>query len=705
MRPQKDFLKLINAQEGYGDHDGGEHRSEITGFEALTSYNWIHAPLDKVLVQTRWAACTPVSSSKFKSVVPAAAKQPGSPLMWHPPTSSLRLNLSSNVNYRDYEHKLALKHEMDDAVRYMTSLNHRFVSSNIDIFTSDHTLRTLLKFVQGNATPFQIMMQKIGNTLFLVEKSNSAMSVMDLTRSFQDACTSWPDGTKSLSHQRLVQYKFNDIQCLVRFEADGSLDKTDRLMAAALISDLARTDFSTSTQLDSPVLDMNMQASTTADFDSAFSAQPLKRPTTVPNAPAPEVSSTGYHWSQQEAMAECRRKQKELDDAAKALREAEYVAPTSHPHPIGVGEDPVGVGGRTISPDPVEDDERTISLSRPKKIEHETPKKSETSPIVQHERYLEQYPISQFCSITKTDSDVAQRYLDLAGGEFQRALDLYRSQNLPNMVARFALATETTVQEAKQYLKACFDDFEKALRLRATKLRLPNQNVTRIFKREESDREALQEAIKAKNRKGVPHSALFTLHCAAEKSASNKLNLSNDQLLRLWVTRIPGVITAYYDASANVTSITYTDIRSQIREWERKNQPTLTKLSALLKDVKHTARGDRKMILSVEEKYKMEVYKASGTEVDVVSDYQKRLWLERGGEDADEEEVVDDDDDNDDDGDAPGDNGVGEGMDEDDEEVPEGQKVRNYLSDTSSDWEREYDSSDDGDEGDAEDKE
>ncbi|KAH0096607.1 hypothetical protein KCU66_g16144, partial [Aureobasidium melanogenum] len=60
MKPQKDLIKLINAQEGCDNHHGGEHRAEITGFEALTSYNWIHKPLDKVLLQTRWGACTPL---------------------------------------------------------------------------------------------------------------------------------------------------------------------------------------------------------------------------------------------------------------------------------------------------------------------------------------------------------------------------------------------------------------------------------------------------------------------------------------------------------------------------------------------------------------------------------------------------------------------------------------------------------------------
>lgn len=689
MRPQKDLIKVINAQEGCGNRDSAAHKAEISGLELLTSYNWIHAPIDRVLLQTRWDAYTPLPSSGCKRVVPIASKQPGSPLLWHPPSSDLKLNLAPSTSYRDYEHSLSLRHEMDDAARYMTSLDHRFVSSDIDIFTSDHTLKTLLKFVQGDATPFQILMQKIGKTLFLVEKSNSATMEMDFTRCFQDACTSWPDDSKSLSHQRLIQYKFDGIQCLIRFEADGSLDKTDRLMAAALISDLACSNSSTSTQSDPPVLQMNMQLSTTSDSDSAFSAEPLKRPTTGSDATAIKVPSVGYHWSQREAMAEYRVKQK--DDAATALRAEVVITIPPSPHP-----DHVGSWSSAAEP----------SLPRLKKAEPEEPKKSETSPIVQHDRFLEQYPVSQFCSMTKTEPEVAQRYLDLAGGEVQRAIDFYHdSQDLPNLVLRFATVTQVTLQDAKQCLKSCKNDYEKALRLHFTKLRFPERNLARIFKREESEREALQEAIQIKNRKGVPHSALFTLHCAAEKFAPSPLNLSNDQILRLWVTRIPSVITAYYNDSVNVTSITYTDIRSKIHKWESENQPTLLKLSALLKDLKNTARQGRKMILSVETEYNMEIYKANSTEVDVLSDYQKRLWMDRVREDEEEEEAIDVDDDSDDLENEK------ERMDEendnaDHEETPEGQEVRNYLSDTSSDWEREYDSSDDDKEdGDVKDKE
>lgn len=695
MSSQEDLIS--NAQQGCDSHASGAHKAEISGLESLTSYNWIYAPVDKVLLQTRWRNCTPLSSSGSESVVPVAAKQPGSPLVWHQPSSDLKLNLAPSTNYRDYEHNVFLKHEMDDAVHYITFLDHRLVSPDIDIFTSDHTLKMLLKFVQGDTAPFQILMQKIGKTLFLVEKSNSATMEMDLTRCFQDACTNWPDDLKSLSHQRLVQYKFDGIQCLVRFEADGSLDKTDRLMAAALISDLACSNFSTSTQLDSPVLQMNMQPSKTSDSDGAFSAQTLRRFTTGSNATSIKTSSTEYHWSQTEAMAEARLKH--MDDAAKALKAEAIITIPPSPHPDHVGSS----GGE-------------IPLLRPKKAEPDEPKKSETSPLVQHDRFLEQYPISQFCSFTKAEPEAAQKYLDMAGGEFQRALGLYydsQQMTLPDLVARFASVTQTTLREAQQCLTSCKNDYEKALRLHATKLRFPDNNVARIFKREESDREALQQAIDANNRKGVPHSALFTLHCAPEMFASEPLSLSNDQLLRLWITRIPSVITAYYNASANVTSITYTDVRSQIRNWESGNQPTLHKLSALLKDVKNTARQGRKMILSVDAKHKMEIRKASSSDIDVLSESQKRMWLAHARDDEEEEEeVVDDDDDGDNDGNASGASDNGEAMDEDDEdaddgeseEESEGQQVRNYLSDTSSDWEREYDSSDDEEDGGAKNK-
>ncbi|KAH0293556.1 hypothetical protein M436DRAFT_59723 [Aureobasidium namibiae CBS 147.97] len=357
-----------------------------------------------------------------------------------------------------------------------------------------------------------------------------------------------------------------------------------------------------------------------------------------------------------------------------AAAAAEEALANPSPHPDSIRDDDDDHNGG---------EEHTYPVQRPNKPEPDVPEDSERSPIVQHIKYLEQYPIAQFCSIAGVDCEVAQKYLDMAGGEFKRALDLYHdSQNDCKgvLLARFVTKTKATLDEAKYCLKYCKKDYEKALRFYAATQKHSIQSVKSIFKHDEEQREHLRKAIQSENAKGVPHSALFTLRCATEKSALASTNLPNDQLVRLWITRIPGVITAYYDAKATVSSITYTDIRPQIRRWEGENQETLVKLSALLEDLKDTVRKNQKMILSVVAKDKLEVRKASSVEYDVLSTYHKIHWLHHTRED--------DDDDDDEDGGTPSSDDVSEEYEDEDEDEDEESEEESEAgsSVTSSDW-------------------
>jgi hypothetical protein len=706
MTPQGDLITLIDVHEDYDTSDGIKDRAEISRFEHLTSYSWADRLVDTKLLQTRWNEnVPPFTTTKPLCEVPIAAEQPGSPLTWCPPSSTIKLNYAPSTDYRDYEHSLSLRHEMDDAVRYMDPMSTHPVYWDIDIFTSDRTLKMLLKFVQGDAASFQILMQKIGGTLFLVEKSNSAKTKMNLTYSVQEACTQWP-GEKSKSHQRLIQYTFDGIRCLVRFEADGCLNKTDRLMAAALISDMARSEVSSSEQPDL-VLQMSLQASTTMFVPSAFSGQLLTRPEAVEQF-ASKVPFTELHWSQKEAIAESRAKKEKLD-AARAVAAAEDALAFPRAYRSFRGN---------ISDH--QERERAVEMERLVALELDKPKNTLTSPLDYHTNYLEQYPIVKFCTIVGVESEVAKKYLDMAGGEFQRAIDLFHNpQDIEslqkNQIARFIVKTKADPAEAQLCLRYWPDDYEKALRFHATRKMYPGQNIAGPFLKDEGQREKVRKFRQMKNATGVPHSALFALRCASEKIASNSHRLLNDMLLRLWITRIPGVITAYHDPTAAVTSFTYTDVRPQIRKWETDNQQTLAKLSALLKDVKDSVREGHKTILSVTADAKLEVRKAGNAEYDVLSPAQKTMWLRHSREE--EEEGTADDNNNDDDDDDEGsdwnmdleeddhleeeeddDDDENEEEDDDDEneeEDSEEAKVRSVFSDTSSD--DEEDRSDDED--------
>lgn len=74
-------------------------------------------------------------------------------------------------------------------------------------------------------------MQRIGDTVFFVRKENSPKELLTgvhgFGHTFPEAYTMWEaDVAGSQSHQRIIQYSFGGLKCLVRFECDGYIDNT-----------------------------------------------------------------------------------------------------------------------------------------------------------------------------------------------------------------------------------------------------------------------------------------------------------------------------------------------------------------------------------------------------------------------------------------------------------------------------------------------
>jgi hypothetical protein len=84
------------------------------------------------------------------------------------------------------------------------------------------------------------MVELIGNTVFFVRKENNPRETIDGIRgyghAFPAAYTTWEGDVKgSESHQRIIQYKFGELNCIVRFECDGYLgDSTATMMASSI---------------------------------------------------------------------------------------------------------------------------------------------------------------------------------------------------------------------------------------------------------------------------------------------------------------------------------------------------------------------------------------------------------------------------------------------------------------------------------------
>jgi hypothetical protein len=140
------------------------------------------------------------------------------------------------------------RHPIQPAVEAVLTAQPEFPTSSIDIFACNSTLGNLLRFVRKTDKSFRILVQAIGRTVFLVRRENSPTElipdVVGFGYSFPEAYTTWDADVKgSVSHQRIIQYSFAGLDCLVRFEADGYLkEKVSEESKEASFNDMARTD-------------------------------------------------------------------------------------------------------------------------------------------------------------------------------------------------------------------------------------------------------------------------------------------------------------------------------------------------------------------------------------------------------------------------------------------------------------------------------
>jgi hypothetical protein len=84
----------------------------------------------------------------------------------------------------------------------------------------------LLRFVRKVDKPFRFLAEVVGNTVFFTRRENSPTELIPDVRgyghTFPEAYTTWDADVKgSESHQRIIQYTFGGLKCLVRFEGDG----------------------------------------------------------------------------------------------------------------------------------------------------------------------------------------------------------------------------------------------------------------------------------------------------------------------------------------------------------------------------------------------------------------------------------------------------------------------------------------------------
>ena len=115
---------------------------------------------------------------------------------------------------------------MEPAIRAVFFLHADFETTKIDVVGCASIMGNLFKSAEMNARPFVFRLEVIGNTVFLIRHGASPDEVISgvygYGHTFPEAYTTWGTGLQgSASHQRLIKYRFGEINCLLRSSIDG----------------------------------------------------------------------------------------------------------------------------------------------------------------------------------------------------------------------------------------------------------------------------------------------------------------------------------------------------------------------------------------------------------------------------------------------------------------------------------------------------
>lgn len=106
------------------------------------------------------------------------------------------------------------------------------IAQETDVVACGSTIGNLLRFLQGEDKPFRILVELVGDAVFLIRRENTPRELIPdihgYGHSFPEAYTTWDAEVKgSTSHQRVIAYRFGGLGFLVRHEGDGYIAGDD----------------------------------------------------------------------------------------------------------------------------------------------------------------------------------------------------------------------------------------------------------------------------------------------------------------------------------------------------------------------------------------------------------------------------------------------------------------------------------------------
>ena len=222
--PLGDLVETISASNLDVGANTTSHSTEISGCEYVASYNWTNDKNPTIIVPGRSPFTSFFPDSTFVRMSNSKISL-GKPPQWTPLAEPQRLKEDNGQYFRDLNAAKDSSYPIAPAVHAVFEQNYYYRTDDIDIFACGSTLGNLLRFARGIDKPFRFNLQVINHTVFLIRKENDPKQLIEGVRgyghTFPEAYTTWNDPKNSISHQRIIRYKFGGLTHLLRFESDG----------------------------------------------------------------------------------------------------------------------------------------------------------------------------------------------------------------------------------------------------------------------------------------------------------------------------------------------------------------------------------------------------------------------------------------------------------------------------------------------------
>lgn len=164
---------------------------------------------------------------------------PGCPPKWQPPSLPQSLHEDGGIYFRDPNAARYPAFPTEPAVRAIFHQDAQNALHDSDLFACGNTFGSLLSVARDEDRTFRFDVERVGQTLFLVRKTNTGNpcetieEVRGYGHTFPEAYTVWePEVKGSASHQRIIKYDFMGFKIMIRSECDGYL--SDLLLSSEL---------------------------------------------------------------------------------------------------------------------------------------------------------------------------------------------------------------------------------------------------------------------------------------------------------------------------------------------------------------------------------------------------------------------------------------------------------------------------------------